>query len=46
MSNLYVNIRIIHWHIQVTREWRIQITENKYEGAPLFAVYALFGYRG
>lgn len=47
MSNLYINIRIMSWHLQVDFDWKITVSKNKYhsdKGYPdgYFKIYQFF----
>ena len=28
MSNLYINIRFLNWHFQVTNDWKFSVKNN------------------
>jgi len=48
MSNLYINIRILNWHFQLTNEWKFSISNNAdshgNKGYPdgYFSIYQFF----
>lgn len=46
MSNLYVNIRIGLYHLQITRQWKVNFSVNEaHKGYPkgFFGFYEFFG---
>lgn len=50
MSNLWINVRVLYWHIQCSRDCWLRIKENGWWATsrwqacfPPVAVYCLFG---
>jgi hypothetical protein len=45
MSNLRLNIRILMWHIQISYNWKINVTYNDYHKGLNYGWFAVYEYK-